>query len=83
MQLKGTNFKGSGVTCEGLTLHTKLDDLEAPMRQGILIISCSSLAAFGVLPLDEKAGLAITRPPTASRSAHRYARTQRPLFGTC
>jgi hypothetical protein len=35
----------------------------------------------GVFPLHDKSELTLLQPPTASRPAHRYARTQRPLVG--
>jgi hypothetical protein len=41
----------------------------------------SAYSVLGVLPLHDKSELTSLQPPTASRPAHRYARTQRPLFG--
>jgi hypothetical protein len=39
MQSKGMNVRRRGAFCEGLTLYAELDDLEAPICYGKLIIS--------------------------------------------
>jgi hypothetical protein len=58
--------------------HAELDDLYVPSRYGQRAMLRAE-SALGVLPPYEKAES--LRPPTAFRSAHRYPRMQRPLFG--